>query len=86
MSNPSKVKFNGPKKSFKGKCAYMLMMIRQKDPMLWMACKKQFSLLSEEQFKPFYFGLIEIYKGRMSLDEVLVEIEKNGGSTFKRLA
>ncbi len=86
MSNSMKSKFNGPKKSFKGKCAYMLMMIRQKDPMLWMACKKQFSLLSEEQFKPFYFGLVEIYKGRMSLEEAIMEIEKNDDSTFKKLA
>lgn len=56
-------KFVFNKGSYKSQCAYMLMLIRQKDPKAWIGFKQKFSDVTDENSYDFFQVLVSFYKG-----------------------
>lgn len=63
--NKSNNKFVFHKGSYKSQCAYMLMLIRQKNPKDWMLLKQEFTTIKDDETYAFFEKLVAVYKGHI---------------------
>ncbi len=62
MSQGNKDKFVFHKGSYKSQCAYMLMLIRNKDKKAWLKFKQEFVSIDDEDSFEFFNKLVAFYK------------------------
>lgn len=77
-------KFAFNKGSYKSQCAYMLMLIRQKNLKAWMKFKEEFTEVSDDDTYDFYERLVAFYRGDTSVIEK--EEKKPSSAVTKKIA
>lgn len=70
-----KKKFVFNKGSYKSQCAYMLMLIRNKDPKAWLGFKQEFASIKDEDSYDFFEKLVAFYKGEEWQEKNVVELK-----------
>ncbi len=69
-----KKKFVFNKGSYKSQCAYMLMLIKVKDPKAWMQFKQEFAGIKDEDSYEFFEKLVAFYKGEKQKPTNVVQL------------
>jgi hypothetical protein len=70
-------KFVFNKGSYKSQCAFMLMLIKQKDPQSWLFLKEAFTKVEDDKSFEFYEKLVAFYRGDKTVFEQTNEVKSN---------
>jgi hypothetical protein len=79
-------KFAFNKGSYKSQCAYMLMLIRQKDMKAWTKFKEEFTQVDDDETYEFYEKLVAFYRGEKIAEKKQVEMTPTAPIVKKKVA